>query len=133
MDTCLPSFFRNKISIKTASSKNNYNLANCTILPVDNIAEGEKNEDEIVLNYSDNFSDKVSDIKIVPIFEKLLLSETNEEKEEIGKIICNSKKILKENIIPPEIYKKIVHRYEISVQNGFSQLISQLKNTIQSE
>jgi hypothetical protein len=136
LDYCIPKYFRNKLSIKTACDKKNYNFANCSILLDDTLSEDEINENEVIINFSDNFLNSINSNKFnegkktLDIVKMLLNMDSISEKEDLGNLLLDQKRVLKEKIMPNDAYKNLLNRFNIKSQNGFSGILTQLKNNL---
>ena len=125
IDSKLPSFFRNQISIKTFANKLNKDLANCLI--INNIQEVvETDITSFVINYPSILKQDELIIKTRDLPKKMLHSRSQEDLESIGRILMNPK-AARDDILSAGIYNRFSKRFGIKDTNFFNRLF---KNSI---
>lgn len=124
LDSKLPSFFRNQISIKTLTNKN-YELANCVIL--DNNEENITSKEGLYnLSYSNKVLKADLEFESSELAKTILSSKTLDEKETISRSIFNSRTLLKEELVTNEQYNKLVKRFNVKDKKTLSRLFRSL-------
>ncbi len=90
IDSHLPSFFRNQISIKTFANKIDTDLASCLV--VNNVHEIiESNQSSFVINYPAILEQDELVIRTRELPKKMLQSQTQEDLESLGRVLMNPK------------------------------------------
>jgi hypothetical protein len=111
LDSKLPSFLRNQISIKSLANKN-YSQANCTILQ-----EYDKNldlnEKSYVYSFTNKILNKEFNFPASNLAKKILTSKSQEELSVISRTLFNQKAVLRENLITTEEYSLLASRFNI--------------------
>lgn len=112
LDSKIPSFMRNQITIKTLTNKNNFDIANCLLLDHYD-SDLPVADNSFVFPFSSKILDKVSELVSSKLANAIMSIENEEEKESIGRDIFNSKKLVKDELVTNEEFHKLAKRFNI--------------------